>query len=141
MLGDLKLDEMCLQPTPGCNHAAWIVGHLAIAADTHGQYAGAERLLSDWDPLFGMGSTPKPSSGEYPAKGELIATWHRANERIVTAAQGADEVLLCKPTQGPLAATLPTVADFLAFSMTGHAATHIGQLSAWRRAIGRPNMF
>lgn len=141
LLSDLKPVEMCLQPTPGGNHAAWIVGHLAVAADTHSQYAGAARRLESWDPLFGMGSSPTSLPEDYPSKNDLIGGWHQANERIATAAQGADPALLGRPTQGPLAATLPTVADFLAFSMTGHTATHLGQLSAWRRAIGRPPLF
>ena len=141
MLRDIADDEMCLQPTPGCNHAAWIVGHLAYAADMHSRYAGAAPILDGWTPLFGMGSLPKPSMDAYPGKDELIQAWHDANTRIVAAARSAGADLLGQPTQGPLVETLPTVADFLAFSMTGHTATHLGQLSAWRRAIGRPKMF
>ncbi len=141
LLRDIADDEMCLQPTPGCNHAAWIMGHLAISADQHGTYAGAERRLEAWDAIFDMGTTPTPSMDAYPAKDELAQAWHDANTRIVAAGQSAGPDLLGQPTQGPLGETLPTVADFLAFSMTGHTATHLGQLSAWRRAIGRPKMF
>lgn len=141
LMQDLHAEEMCSQPTPDCNHAAWLVGHLAYAADAHSQYAGETPRLDSWQSLFGMGSTPKPSMQAYPTKDELIDAWHDANERLVAAAKGAGPVLLDQPTLGPLVETLPTVADFLAFSMTGHTATHVGQLSAWRRAIGRPKLF
>lgn len=142
MLDDVRQEEMCLQPTPSANHAAWIIGHLAYAADMHSKYAGAEpKLDATWETRFGLGSSPSASLEDYPPKAELIQSWHKANDNLIAAANSADPDLLNQPTQGPLSETLPTVADFLAFSMTGHTATHIGQLSAWRRAIGRPKMF
>ena len=141
LLSDIRPDEMCLQPIPGGNHPAWIVGHLAIAADTHSTYAGATRRLEAWDAIFDMGTAPEPSTSKYPAKDELVEAWHSANAQLVAAANQASADVLGQATLGPLVETLPTYADFLAFSMTGHTATHLGQLSSWRRAVGRPPLF
>lgn len=141
LLGDIEPQDMCLQPTPGCNHPAWLIGHLAIATDAHSEYAGSPPQLQAWRPMFGMGTSPQPSVEGYPAKDELMQAWHAANERLISAATSASPEMLNLPTEGPLAEVFPKVSDFLAFSMTGHTSMHLGQLSAWRRAAGRPPLF
>ncbi|MEM7681101.1 MAG: DinB family protein [Planctomycetota bacterium] len=141
LLADIEPDAMCRQPVPGLNHPAWIVGHLAIAADGHSQYAGGTPELGHWKERFGFASKITANPSDYPDKQELIEAWHAANERLIHAVSTADDALLDKPTTGPMGAQLPTYREFLAFSMTGHTAMHLGQLSAWRRADGRAPLF
>ncbi|MEM9752135.1 MAG: DinB family protein [Planctomycetota bacterium] len=141
LLADIEPAEMCTCPKPGLNHPAWIVGHLAYAADGHSVEAGGIAELGDWKDRFGFGSNLTENLADYPSKAELVEAWHAANARLIAAATSADEPMLANPTRGPLAASLPTVADFLAFSMTGHTSLHLGQLSAWRRVMGKPALF
>jgi hypothetical protein len=51
---DIPDDKMALQPAPGMNHAAWVLGHLACTADMLGAMIGA-KPLSAWRRLQGMG--------------------------------------------------------------------------------------
>ncbi len=141
LVADIAPADFCRQPVPGINHPAWIVGHLAFAADGHSRYAGGEPQLGDWQAKFGYGSPLTDRPADYPAKDELIQAWHDANDRLIAAVQAASADALAQPTQGPLGEALPTVGEFLVFSMTGHTSLHLGQLSAWRRADGRDPLF
>lgn len=141
LLADIEPEDMCKQPEPGMTHPAWIIGHLAIAADGHSKYAGGEPCLGAWHERFGMGTQMTTDLAAYPPKSELTREWHAANQRLIDAVSTADPALLQEPTQGPLGKSFPTAGDFLAFSMTGHTSLHLGQLSAWRRADGRPSLF
>ena len=141
LLSDVTESEMTAQPVDGMNHPAWVLGHLAIAFDRHAEYAGVERELRNWDSLFGMGSTPSADADAYPSKDELLKAWKAAGERFAAAVESANEAALQTPTEGPLVGPFPTTADFLSFSLTSHTSIHLGQLSAWRKAMGRPAMF
>lgn len=141
LLSDIAADEMIRQPTPAANHPAWIVGHMAYASDVHVQYAGGVPQLSGWSGRFGRGSMPSDDPSQYPGKDELFAAWHAANNRLIDAVQAATPEQLGQPTQGPLGESFPTVGDFFTFLMTGHTSLHLGQLSAWRRAMGKPHLF
>ena len=141
LLADVSEEEMTAQPTAGMNHPAWVIGHLAIAFDRHGEYVGAERLLTDWDAQFGMGTEPKADRDAYMDKAGLVAAWVSSAERYAQAVAAADPKAFELETEGPLAGPFPTVGDFLTFSLTGHTSIHLGQLSAWRKAMGRPAMF
>jgi len=141
LASDIEPADFCRQPVAGLNHPAWIIGHLAVSADHHSTYAGGEQQLTDWDEKFGFASKLTDDPADYPAKHELLDAWHAANERLIAAVCSASDELLDKPTSGPLGEGLPKARDFLAFSMTGHTSMHLGQLSAWRRADGRPPLF
>lgn len=141
LLKDIEPHAMSRQPLPKMNHPAWIIGHLAYAADGHSVYAGGKAKLSDWKQLFGKDSVLSSVPEQYPSKDELLSTWCDANQRLIDAATSADEETLGKPTQGPMGKPFPTLGGFLSFAMTGHVALHLGQLSAWRRAEGRPAPF
>lgn len=141
LVADVDAADFCKQPLPGMNHPAWILGHLAIAADGHSTYLGGEKQLDDWADKFGRGSTPTTDPADYPSKDELLEAWHAANERLIAAAQSATPEMLTQPNRGPLNDQLPTVGEFVVFSMTAHTAMHLGQLATWRRAMGRKPMF
>ena len=144
LVADVTDEEMVAQPTPGMNHPAWVLGHLCVAFDRHAEYAGAERQLAQWDVQFGMGTEPKAERSAYLGKDGLVAAFVGSAERYASAVASvaaADPDVLSTPTEGPLAGPFPTTADFLTFSLTGHTSIHLGQLSAWRKAMGRPAMF
>ncbi|MEO1236586.1 MAG: DinB family protein [Planctomycetota bacterium] len=141
LLADIAPEDFCRQPVAKMNHPAWIIGHLAVAADHHAAEAGGTPQLVGWDRRFDFGTEPSADPADYPGKAELIDAWHAANDRYIAAVSTAAPQALAEPTRGPLAEALPTVGDFLTFSLTAHTSLHLGQLSAWRRAAGMPRLF
>ena len=141
LVGGLSEEEMDAQPAGGINTPAWILGHLAYAADRHATFVGGEPQLADWADRFGQSSEPPSSLDQRPGKAELIAAWNDATERLLAAFAAASDEQLDAATGGPLAESFPQVRDFLTFSLGSHTAVHLGQLSAWRRAMGKPAMF
>lgn len=138
LVADVPSEDFCSQPAAGMNHPAWVIGHLAFAVDRHATFLGAEQTLGDWKEKFGFGSTPTTDPADYPAKDELIAAWHGSNDRLIAILESASPEQLAAANEHVRPESLPTLGDFFTFSMAGHTAIHLGQLSAWRRAGGRP---
>jgi hypothetical protein len=144
MLVDEIADErLCEQPSPGVNHPAWILGHLAYSGDGAVGVLGGQKLLAgDWMKKFGAGSRPSSLRAEYPSKAELLQILQErfATARDLAAAASPEKVALPNPN-ARLKDKLPTVRDAVAFLMSGHLALHLGQLSTWRRLIGLAPLF
>jgi len=132
------------QPAPGLNHPAWILGHLSIGTDIARQLLGKPTACPEsWPELFGPGSTPRPDRSVYPSKEELLGALARGHEAVARAsAEVSPESLAGRHTVDLafLKESIPTVGDLLAHLMTTHEATHLGQLSAWRRMMGLPGV-
>ncbi|MEO1496033.1 MAG: DinB family protein [Planctomycetota bacterium] len=139
LLADISASEFADQPVPGMNPPAWIVGHMAYALDRHATLVGLEPKLARWKDLFAKGSSPGGSP--YPHKDNLVSAWREAIDRLIAGVEAAPDETLAGPNEYLPTEKLPTVGDFLTYSMAGHTATHLGQLSAWRRAAGRPPLF
>ena len=141
LVADVSPEDFCRQPLPGMNHPAWVFGHLAYASDRHGTLVGNDQRLGDWQGMFAKGSATSDDPANYPSKDELLAAWKAANSRLIAAVEGASPERLATPNTYLPNGLLPTLGDFLAYSMTGHTSSHLGQVSAWRRADGRPPLF
>jgi hypothetical protein len=143
LIGDIPDERMAEQPLPGVNHPAWILGHLAWSTDRGRWLLGLEpEFPSEWTATFGFGSKPSTSRGDYPSRDELIAAVERGFERLREQSAAATAEILGQPSPNPRTREhLPTVKDALAFLLTGHLGTHLGQLSMWRRMIGLPPLF
>jgi hypothetical protein len=147
LVADIPDDQMCAQPVEGrvMNHPAFILGHLAWvhdnrAAALNGQPpAGA--ATPEWKELFGMGSKPATERSKYPSKAELVKAFEESHARLGEAAAKATPDALAQPSPEPMRARFPTVGAMVLGLMTSHFATHLGQLSAWRRAMGFPSVF
>ncbi len=129
------------QPAAGVNHPAWIVGHLAFAADVGLKVSGVPTVCpAGWDATFGIGSVPASDPGAYPPKAELLALYDLTHERLTAAAPHADPAVLASPQ--PLDFLRPhmqTMGDLLSHILSSHEAFHLGQLSTWRRVLGFPS--
>ena len=129
------------QPAAGVNHPAWIVGHLAVAADFGLKFCGAPTVCpAGWMPLFSPGSQVSADPGVYPPKAELLAAYDEVHAKLTAAVPGADPGPLAGPN--PLLALTPgltTVGDLLSHILSTHEAFHLGQLSTWRRVVGFPS--
>ncbi|MEM8738023.1 MAG: DinB family protein [Planctomycetota bacterium] len=130
--------------TEGGNHPAWIIGHLAVVG-SHGvkMLGGNPAIDTDaWQPMFGGGSQPAARAEGYPAWDELVSVWKETHDLAASAAGAVTAEVLEQPN--PIARrrkALPTLGSFVGFMFTGHEGVHLGQLSAWRRANGKPPLF
>jgi hypothetical protein len=143
LLADIEAAEMTFQPSAGINTPSWIVGHLAIANDLAGKYLGLAPVCPpEWGQYFSPGTQPVPGEGQtFPSKAVLLDTFDRGHAAVLAAATEARPELLDQPHDIPVEyvrTTFPTKGNFIAHLMTTHAATHLGQLSVWRRLTGRP---
>lgn len=144
LVADVDDARFADQPAPGLNHPAWIVGHLAVAADYALQLLGRPTLCPrDWQVRFGPGSTPRPDRAVYPSKADLLAALERGHAAVGEAAAGAAPEGLDRAHEVPIAflkESIPTAGGLIAHLLTTHEAAHLGQLSAWRRLVGLPGV-
>jgi hypothetical protein len=90
-----------------------------------------------WDILFNNQSEPASRRSLYPSKADLLGTLEAGHGAIATAFDQAPAEVLHRPLpRESMRRLFPTVRDGVAFEMTAHAGIHLGQLSAWRRAMG-----
>ena len=142
LVADLAPAQMVLQPSGVVNHPAWTLGHLVISANGLG---GLLELPSQapegWDRIFATGGIPSGDAADYPAREELLAALAAQHERNTAAVLKADAAWFAKPHPDErIRKYFPTVGDVVTFLMTSHETSHLGQISAWRRAadIGPP---
>ena len=138
LVGDLSEDQMCAQPHGVVNHPAWSLGHLAVAADHLGKLLGlSSDLPAGWEDTFKTGGTPSPDKRVFPGKDELLRVIAQQHARIAQGLADADPAALARPHPHEKSrAHFPTVGDFAIFLMTAHEMDHLGQIAAWRRAMG-----
>lgn len=143
LLEDIEDADFALQPAPGTNHPAWILGHLAYAADGAVGLLGGEKLTdADWSAKFGRDSKITGDRSDYPTRDEILKVFRDTHARARDLAAQTDAEHLAKPNPiSRLRENLPTIGDMCTFLLTGHLGVHLGQLSAWRRMCGKPAMF
>jgi hypothetical protein len=138
LVADIPEDKMALQPAPGMNHAAWVLGHLACTADMLGSMIGVKPVCPpEWAVLFDWNSSPSSDVAQYPSKATLLRALEEGHAAIAAALPSIPESRWSETT--PLEAVrgfLPTLGDCFVFVMAAHENMHLGQLSAWRRAQG-----
>jgi hypothetical protein len=136
-------ERMVEQPLPEVNHPAWILGHLAWSTDrARWVLELPPEFPAEWTTIFGFGTKPSASRGDYPSRDELVAAVERGFERLREQVTSATPEQLSRPSPHPQTKDqLPAVEDVLAVLLTGHLGVHLGQLSMWRRMIGLPPLF
>jgi hypothetical protein len=143
LVGDIPDEQMAEQPHAGVNHPAWILGHLTWTADNLvGMLGGPKTLPAEWVSLFARESKPSASRGAYPSKDELLQAMQERYKFLRQRVAAASPEQLAQPTTDPrMKDALPTWRELLTLVMIGHVGIHLGQLSTWRRLIGRAPMF
>ena len=138
LVGDLTDEQMCAQPHGVVNHPAWSLGHLAVAADHLGKVMGLNsELPAGWTEIFKTGGTPSADASVFPRKGEILDVMAQQHVRIAAAVSTADAAALAQPHPNEKSrGHFPTVGDYAVFLMTAHEMDHLGQIAAWRRAMG-----
>ncbi len=142
VLADIECDRMAERPMD-LNPPAWILMHLATAADYAATLLGGSGVCpADWNEKADTKKPVSSSRGDYPAKEELVATFEKAYMHASDLLSKATPEQLAAPQKlGFFETELPTVADMAGFLLVAHLSIHLGQVSAWRRATGKPPLF
>lgn len=138
LVKDLTPEQMVQQPGGVINHPAWSLGHLVNTANSLAQLLGLESEAPEgWDKIFATGGTPSDDQSLFPSKEELLAELKKQHTRNTAAFDQVDPAELAKPHPNEKARKyFPTVGDLVVFLMTAHEMDHLGQVAAWRRAMG-----
>ena len=141
LVSDLSPEEMISQPVPGVtmNHPAWVLAHLSAYPPVMMKMLQGDVPDDPMTHRYGRNSTPLADAGEYPPKDALVAHFLTVRHRLAEVFDAADpEVLGAPPLIERFVARWPSMWHMCVTMMTHHEAVHLGQLSAWRRAGGRP---
>lgn len=143
LVADLEDADLVKQPVAKMNTGHWILGHLAVCNDYTLAALGCDKVCpAAWWPAFDYGSQPGVTDNIGTTKSQLMDYIGRGHELIrVAIAKGVDAKKMAHPNEfESLRKALPTVGDFVAHLLTTHIAGHLGQLSAWRKTIGKGNV-
>jgi DinB superfamily len=140
LIADVPDDQLTCQPGGVANHPAWVIGHLTYSCQAIGEELGlAPWLPADWASRFGTRSVPVETRATYPPKGELLAALADGQQRVEEGLVTLGEEGIRRPLPDVrYRTTFPTIGDAALHVLTAHAAVHVGQVSAWRRAAGFP---
>lgn len=137
LVDDLTEEQMVAQPSGVINHPAWTLGHLGATSDALAGMLGLPSTFPDaWREACRMGSIPSGEAADYPGKAELLEQLRAQHQRVAEAVAAVDAERLQQPTPPRLRERFPTIGDFATALMTMHEGHHLGQLAAWRRALG-----
>lgn len=151
LLEGVKAEHFARLASPGgecvqSNHAAFIFGHLSLypsrALAVLECDAGGSKVPDGWEELFRPGAECRddPDGSIYPPMERLTAFFFDASALAHNAVAEADDAALtaANPAEGRMREIFPTVGAMLGFYLGGHVQMHLGQMSAWRRAMGLP---
>jgi hypothetical protein len=142
-LGDFSDADMLVRPTPGANHAAWQLGHLA-SAEAHLINMCSPGAVPELPESFSKRFTKETASindpTAFPSKAELLAAIENARAATIQWVKGMSQTDLDKPTPEKLRMFAGTLGH-LAFMNGTHATMHLGQFQVIRRKLGKPILF
>ena len=138
LVKDVSAEQMAEQPGGVINHPAWSLGHLVMSADYLGQLLGLESDVPEgWGETFWTGGEPLGDWSAYPGKEEILEALREHHARNADAVKNVDASRFAEPHQDEkMRKYFPTVGDQIVFLMTAHEMDHLGQIAAWRRAMG-----
>lgn len=129
-------------PSKGMNSALFNIGHLAIYPEKAFALIGrpelAKPLPEKWEELFKNGAPCVEQDGRYPGKDAVVQRYVERYGALADAlASVPDEVFRgANPMGGRMSEMLPSLGAAVMFLCGSHLQMHLGQVSAWRRAIG-----
>jgi hypothetical protein len=143
LVADLSDEQLCAQPIEGrvMNHAAFVLGHLAWTSEAGaGLLTTPSARAAELKEQFGMGAKPVADRLQYPSKAELVKSLEDAHAHLITALSEATSEQLAQPAPERMRSRFATMGQMVFGLMTSHEGVHLGQLSAWRRALGLPSV-
>lgn len=143
LVGDLSPAQWHAQPAPGrlVNHPAWIVSHLNVYAPICAAMLRGEPFTDPIDHRYGQKSAVSPNPAEYAPGDELVSIFQMMHDNAQRALEAAsDEVFAATNPLERWRVQHPRIGEMLVTLMVKHESFHLGQLSAWRRAMGLPSV-
>ena len=138
LVKDLTPEQWTTQPHGLINHPCWSIGHLVKSAHDLCGVIGVESTLPDgWEVTFKAGTAPTPDPSANPTKDEVMNAHRAFHAKLSEAFPKIDQATLDQ--EHPDESTrqyFPTIGDMVVFLLTAHEMDHIGQVAAWRRAMG-----
>lgn len=140
---DIPAERFCEMPHPTMNHPAFCIGHLSIYPNRLLELVGKSELVSTregFTEMFAAGVDCVPNTGQYPDKQTICDYYFDRHATLIKALENIDESVLAQPNpaEGRFREIAPTIGAAVGFLLTAHAGVHLGQLSAWRRAVNLP---
>ena len=146
LIEDLTEEQMTIKPGAGLdNHPAFTIGHLVTGyANLVNNLTGNYILPEGWKEIFlrsgpGDPTLPNADASVYPSKKELLAELEIQKNRALDIISKLPEEKLNANFDWRFSSFFPTYRDRIIFLCVNHAAMHLGQLAAWRRAMGLPS--
>ena len=139
--------RVCQGQAGSLNHPAWCYGHLASYFPGLLQAIGRDPASAPALPdpsLFGMGSdcVDDAEGKVYPPMPVIVDAFRLGFEAAISAVGSLDEAALERENPNERSRSrMPTIGAMFGFMLGGHAMTHLGQVSAWRRGMGMPRLF
>jgi len=136
----IPADSFSRMPFKDMNSAAFNIGHLSIYPARMAALIGHEGTISNpegWEDLFKAGA-PCVDAGTYPMKDALIAHYRASHQKVAELLTELDDAVLAgpNPAEGALKERFPVLGQAVLFLCNNHQMMHLGQVSAWRRAMG-----
>jgi hypothetical protein len=146
LVEDLNETQMTTKPYTGFeNHPAFTLGHLVTGSALMVEDLGGELIIPrGWDELFlrkgpGDPRLPETDISLYPSKKKLITELENQHNNVKGILASIDDYKLAETITWRFSKIMPTLLDLTVFMCINHEAMHLGQLSAWRRAMGLPS--
>ena len=123
------------------NHPAFVCGHLSLYPPVILQQLGfaAQPIPDGFESVFSKDATcvDDPNGTIYPPMDLITETLYTGYRTVVDALDKSDDGLFAdeNPNEA-MRSRFPTKGAALGFYVGGHFMMHMGQLSAWRRAMG-----
>lgn len=139
LVADLDPTLWTAQPVPGrvLNHPARIFSHLNVYTPIAAALARAAPFDDPLDHPFGQKSEVSSDPSVYAPALALLTAFQTLHDDAQAALAAATPETLAAINPLERWRTLhPTVGDILVALMVKHESGHLGQLSAWRRAMG-----
>ncbi|MGI9473080.1 MAG: DinB family protein [Rubripirellula sp.] len=148
LLSDVKADQFARfaridETVIESNHPAFIYGHLSLYSSRVVEQLGAD--AADVQPteafiaVFSKDAkcVDDPDGSIYPSMDEITERLFAGYRAAIAALNDADDALFVEQNPNEaMRAKFPTIGAMHGFYVGGHFMLHMGQMSAWRRAVG-----
>ncbi len=137
----IPAQQFAHMPHPGMNHPAFCLGHMVLSANAVLKMLGREDLVAEpegWGDLFEQDVECVEQDGRYPEKDLIVQLYVASHEAAVQVLPTTPEEVFQRenPAEGRFKELAPTIGAAVNFLLVFHHSVHLGQVSAWRRAIG-----
>ncbi len=149
LLKDVRADQFARLASPGgvvvqSNHPAFVFGHLSLypprVLELLGRPVAEVAVPPSWEGLFKAGCECRDDATGtiYPPMQQVTDQFFKGYKIAVEMLAAAEDAILLKenPTEGRMKELFPTIGAAMGFYVGGHVQMHLGQISAWRRAMG-----